>query len=246
MPKRRRARSRRPRRRGNRRFRRKRLRRTRLKRLPIGGLPNTYKARLRYADHFSINAEAGSIGTHTFAANGLYDVDISGAGHQAYGFDQLMAYYQRATVIASRITVRPFPTAASNVTPGLLGVCSAISTTEISDRWGSYGISGLLEPSRYNKMHNMIIAGNYSQPTLSVRNQQQIKTKWRLKKAFGRATPWTEPDLANSTSANPTTLQYFTVFVVSPDESNDPGAITFQVIIDYIVLFHIPTMLVQS
>lgn len=42
---------------------------------------------LTYTDHATITAIAGVIGTYTFAANGLYDPNITGTGHQPRYFD---------------------------------------------------------------------------------------------------------------------------------------------------------------
>lgn len=44
---------------------------------------------LTYTDHATISAVAGTIGTYTFAANGLYDPNITGTGHQPRYFDTL-------------------------------------------------------------------------------------------------------------------------------------------------------------
>jgi hypothetical protein len=59
-------------------------------------LRTTQSATLRYYDNISLNpAAAGVPGTHVFAANGTYDPNISGIGHQPRGFDELMELYDR-------------------------------------------------------------------------------------------------------------------------------------------------------
>jgi len=47
----------------------------------------------------------GGFTTKKFSVNGLFDVDLSGSGHQPYLFDQYMAIYQKYDVLASKITV---------------------------------------------------------------------------------------------------------------------------------------------
>ena len=37
--------------------------------------------------------------------NSLFDPNLSGLGHQPRGFDQLMAVYEKYTVVAAKITV---------------------------------------------------------------------------------------------------------------------------------------------
>jgi hypothetical protein len=43
--------------------------------------------------------------THTCALNGLYDPDVTHAGHQPLGFDQWMAFYARYEVVKSTYKV---------------------------------------------------------------------------------------------------------------------------------------------
>jgi len=54
---------------------------------------------------FTITGTAGVIGSYIFSANGAYDPNISGTGHQPLGFDTMMTYYEQYVVVASRITV---------------------------------------------------------------------------------------------------------------------------------------------
>ncbi len=41
-----------------------------------------------------------------FTANGLFDPDITGTGHQPRGFDQFMALYDKYVVVSSSITLK--------------------------------------------------------------------------------------------------------------------------------------------
>ncbi len=68
--------------------------------------PMVKRARLNYhtyADLFT--GSSGLCGTYVFAANGLYDPDITGTGHQPIGFDQMMFFYYHYTVVRAKITV---------------------------------------------------------------------------------------------------------------------------------------------
>lgn len=67
--------------------------------------PKQLKNTLRYAATFNLPCTLGAYAQHFFCANGLYDPDISGTGHQPRGFDNLMAIYNHYTVTSSRITV---------------------------------------------------------------------------------------------------------------------------------------------
>lgn len=72
----------------------------------LGPLTPQIKTDLLYAERFDLNAGvAGLAAVRVFSANGLYDPDITGIGHQPRGFDQIMALYDHYVVIASKITV---------------------------------------------------------------------------------------------------------------------------------------------
>lgn len=68
-------------------------------------LPKEFVSNLRYVEAFSINPAIGTPSTYTFAANGLYDPNITGAGHQPMGFDQMTALYNHYEVIGAKISM---------------------------------------------------------------------------------------------------------------------------------------------
>lgn len=67
--------------------------------------PARTKALLRYADTAGLTGTSGAVATYVLSANGLYDPDITGTGHQPMGFDQLMLSYNHYAVIKSKIFV---------------------------------------------------------------------------------------------------------------------------------------------
>lgn len=59
----------------------------------------------RYTEYISVQPGVSGIADyHVFSANGLFDPDITGVGHQPAGFDQLMSLYDHYTVISSAIS----------------------------------------------------------------------------------------------------------------------------------------------
>lgn len=84
--------------------------------------PPRYRASLRYADTITLSSTSGAVASWVFAANGLYDPDITGTGHQPAGFDQMMLSYEHYCVTKARIsatfhnnTTSVFPTVGLSV-----------------------------------------------------------------------------------------------------------------------------------
>jgi hypothetical protein len=77
------------------------------------------KKLMYYEPGFSISTTAGVIGQYYFTANGLYDVNITGTGHQPLGFDTMMIYYDQYTVVGSKITLRVVNNGINAVSIGL-------------------------------------------------------------------------------------------------------------------------------
>lgn len=74
-----------------------------LRSIPL--FPSRYKCMLRYQDQVSATTTTGAVGSWVFSANGLFDPNITGTGHQPAGFDQMMVSYEHYTVTRSRILV---------------------------------------------------------------------------------------------------------------------------------------------
>lgn len=68
-------------------------------------VPYSQTAVLKYHDIITLDPGVLTPVRYTFRANGLYDPDLSGVGHQPRGFDQFMGLYQRFCVTASSIMV---------------------------------------------------------------------------------------------------------------------------------------------
>jgi len=68
--------------------------------------PVVTRKKLFYYDYArELTSTAASVAYYRYAVNGLYDPDVTSAGHQPLGFDTMMTYYEQYTVIASKITV---------------------------------------------------------------------------------------------------------------------------------------------
>lgn len=74
------------------------------------------RRRLRYSSNFTLASASGVVSSYVLAANGMFDPDVTGTGHQPMGFDQMMLSYEHYTVISARLTCTFRNTAATNPT----------------------------------------------------------------------------------------------------------------------------------
>lgn len=194
-------------------------------------VPKTWKFNLRYFEnHLSINPGVGGTSDeYVFSANGLYDPNISGTGHQPLGFDQLMAMYDHYTVIASSITV--FARNADATYGQFMGVRASDNATESVDP------EEIVENGRC--AYRPLNQGGQAN------DQCTVNYGLNVSKFMGRPNIMSEDELRGSISANPADQCYFKVFGF-PDQAVDSGTIVFAVQIDYVAVFTEPKLLSTS
>ncbi len=122
------------------------------------GFPKTRKATLTYADSVSLSASAIGV-FHQFNANGCYDPDSSGAGHQPHGFDQWMAFYNHYTVESVSVKLTVLKDDTTSGSPGIIGISLAPDTTTTD-------LSTLSKYLEYPYRSNTKISGIVSQMAL--------------------------------------------------------------------------------
>jgi len=182
-------------------------------------LPDSTIRTLKYCGQFSINAGIGSAGGYTFSANGIWDPDISGTGHQPYGFDQLMAMYNHYEVLESCIRVTPFH---GQIGDGFVfGVKlddtgSATTTAEL-----------LMEMPQWSSAK---VLGPYGNRAM------EVYKKFDQKKFFASQ----DREQWGSAGNNPADGAFFVVAVAPVTSLQDLGSIPFIAEIEYRVRFHEP------
>lgn len=87
----------------------------------VYGFPNSIITTLRYVDNFQLTCTTGAMATQFMAANGIYDPDITGSGHQPLYRDTYAAIYDQYVVLGSKITVSFITTTANEV--HIIGIC---------------------------------------------------------------------------------------------------------------------------
>jgi len=185
-------------------------------------------AKLRYVERVALNPVAGGVATYIFAANSLFDPNVTGTGHQPYGFDQLMAAYNHYTVIGAKIRIA---SVCSDNIPFHIGIRLSDDSTPITNQellMESPGvISRLTGTAAYN--------GNNS-----------IGATFSAKKFFSKGAIVGSADYRGSQSTNPNERAFFHVFVTGVNSGDDVANVPLQVCIDYISVFTEPNELAQS
>lgn len=100
---------------------------------PGSGFPTSLRTMHRYASYNLIMSPGVTLAAnYVFCANGLYDPDISGIGHQPLGFDQFTPIYDHYQVVKCRIIV---DLVNDGDQPGhaLCGIRASDSSTVVTD-----------------------------------------------------------------------------------------------------------------
>lgn len=185
---------------------------------------------LRYNTNVTLNPTAGVPAYHNFSMNGLYDPDISGSGHQPMGWDQILAFYDHAVVIGSKIKVEFLST--SNTTGGF-----AVCGIDPRDATG-YALDKdeLIEQGR----------GKHCTLPSYYAGGKTLYHKMNPNKFLGRSAPLADDQLKNSAASNPAEQAIWTVWAASPDGVLDPSGIICNVTIEYLTVFIEPKTLSGS
>ncbi|AXH77724.1 MAG: putative capsid protein [Cressdnaviricota sp.] len=207
----------------------KKRRYTRLSRAPRRPLPQKFKFRSRYVDlNRNLSSTAGQQVTHVYSANGLYDPDRTGVGHQPIGFDQLMPMYDQYTVIASKISVRCVPVA------GQQGSCL-------------FGLMAKEDTVSTNNIEKLMENGNFKWTIVGHNNSysRTLSTGFSVKKWFPGST-LANAELQGDVTRNPNEQVCFHVILQENGGAAGTFAVNIIVTIDYIAILNEPKVIDQS
>jgi len=169
----------------------------------------------RYCDRFTIDpGAAGAPAVHIFSANGMYDPDITGTGHQPLGFDQwLPTFYNHYCVYKSTINVTYFSQNGGAVGSNLVFIGISDDTTT-STVFNTY-----VENPSYKYSHMSALGGGRDIVTLS--------HGCLLQKQFGMdLNSYLASDNKRGTSAsNPSEQSFYIVGAAPPNASNNSDVI---------------------
>lgn len=183
---------------------------------PRFGPPLQQRMVLRYSDFVTITSAAGVLGNYKFRANGLYDPDVTGTGHQPMYFDNYMAIYNHFTVLKSKITWK-FVQDSGLTTPSYVALY-------IDD--DSSAATTFLASSEQNTGRSTVLAATDN-------NTHVLSAEWDAVKYFG-PNPLANDNLQGSSASDPTEQSIFTLgYANSAATSSIRGFVT----IEYHVVF---------
>lgn len=169
---------------------------------------------------------AGVPGVYVFSANGMYDPNITGVGHQPIGFDQVGEFFDHHTVIASKLRCTFQNTETGEAQ--MVGIKLSDGPTFTSDiRW-------FIENGSCT--YGTVSRGGTGGETLD------LEIGCNVSKFLGRPNIMSEDDLRGSNSSNPAEQAYFLIFG-GPNSTNDTAAINVLVTIEYVAIWTEPKQL---
>lgn len=178
-----------------------------------------------YAERaFSINPGlGGTVATHVFRANSIFDPDFTGVGHQPTGFDQIMQFFQFYTVQSAKIFID------GNNTDG--GFRQYLGVYIDDDSTPSTDFREIIENGRGTYTILNASGGDGDATSLDL--------YCNIGQYSGRPSVLSEDHARGTISTNPVEQIFFVVWAV-PDSASDSGPVTFNVRIEYQVTFTEP------
>lgn len=196
--------------------------------------PNSKRTTLHYFEDIDLGIPGTAIASYAFAANGLYDPNITGTGHQPMGFDQLMVFYNHYCVLRAKVevTIRVYSSEAK------CGVAVGLAVQRTSSAVSTF--SQLVEAGNMTYMHVASIPNGGGPPPAHILHSVDVAT------FQGLPYPADDDTLRGTASANPAQIIYFVIYQTTPD-SNTATLSTFaSVHIEYDALFVEPKQPSQS
>lgn len=181
----------------------------------------SYTCKLTYTDKIELSPAGGSTNYYTFRANGPYDPDYSGTGHQPRYWDLVTPGWKEYTVLGSKITVQFLPsTASDSAQPGVYW---------LQESGGTANAYGSIQDAREDRQQIMPSA-----PTDG--HVPDISKTFSLKALAGSKYGVADDQYTSLVSSTPPTQRYF-ILTGGSIGSGAASTMFFLVTIDYVVRF---------
>lgn len=195
--------------------------------------PDRRVVTLNYADLVTLTPVSGNIKSYRFAANGLFDPDITAGGHQPLGFDQLSPFYAKMTVIASTISATFSVASTATNLAYQLGIHRNPNLASVPSSFLTYQENGNVSMKSFQ-----FGSGSNKSPT--------VKQSFVTKKHMSVKDPLDEPSLASTAAANPTTLCAYDIFCGAADGATTNPALNVNIQIKYVIICSDPIPVASS
>lgn len=183
------------------------------------GFPRMLKFKHIYSESILLTDNGGPQ-NYLFSANGMYDPNYTGTGHQPMYFDQVGALYNHYCVIGSKITIRAVPQGTSVQNPYKI-VLWVNDDTNVSPT-----VDGIME---FKGAKTRLCTGGINP------SQIVLTQSWSAKKYFG-GSPLANTNLQGTTSSNPIEQSYYNITLRTLDGISTVS-VWFQVQIEYIAIW---------
>lgn len=198
--------------------------------IPVFPVRSQVHHMMYYEYGLEIQPPSGQIGSYYFSANGMFDPNISGTGHQPMGFDQMMLFYEQCTVLRSSISITAV---AEN--PCRFGVYLAPDTA-------GNGVDPI-KLVENGLMRTHVLDGNVSAGGTGER-VKTVTFSFDTAKYFGRKGDIVnDPTLFSTAAANPTEQAYFALCAWNFMNVGGACVIDFDVLMAFDVVFWEPRKL---
>lgn len=193
-------------------------------------MPTTWITTHRYIECFTLDPPAGVAGVYVFSANGLYDPNVTGSGHQPMGFDQMSTFYNHYEVIGAKIKFTPH--CAGEGAGFNFGIRVDDSGTPVS-----FDYTAMLEqPNNVWK--------SWPGPYLQPKGGFDVYQSYSSKKFFGDKAG--DRETWGDAASNPTDQAFFLCYLSPLTGLQNIGAVPCTVCIEYITKWHEPKDFAQS
>lgn len=189
-------------------------------------MPSTLQTRFPYQANHSFTTTLGSSYTYVYRGNSAYDPDLTGGGAQPNGFDEMSIFYNRYTVLGSRIKVT-----ISNLSGVPIQVCLCPTFDSAGTAYNVLSVS----PHSKEVTVNALGSGN------AVRT---ISSYMSTKVILGRD-PLGSDDYSALFNTNPTTQWYWSI-LMAPVDSATSTLVVYNVTVTYYVLLSVRKKVAQS
>lgn len=183
----------------------------------IFGFPNTILTKLRYCTFVTLTAGTGSVASNLYAANGIFDPDITNVGHQPLYRDNYASIYDQYVVVGSKIKV--------TFISGTENLGNFIGITGDDDSTVTNNLETLMEQ---NNSVSAMVGAPGAQPYV-------LEAYFEPNMCFG-VDAVNDGSSATTVGANPTELWVYKVWAISQDATTSTSCVV-KVEIDYTVKF---------